>query len=183
MANEMSGGGGSSGVFNNTPPVLVNGQRGDLQQDSSGNLKVTLATLIAGEDLTNLVTAVIQKPVAGQTYAPSLSEPLTLATSNFVKSSPGNVLSFYVTNDNAAVRYFQLHNKTTAPVATNVPLLSFKIPAGTANNPGVLQLGEGFFTPTGTFFSTGIGYAISTTLGTFTNAATASEHITAVQYI
>lgn len=32
------------GVYNATPPTLDNGDRGDLQQDASGNVKTTLAT-------------------------------------------------------------------------------------------------------------------------------------------
>jgi hypothetical protein len=38
--------------YNTTPPVLTNGQRGDMQGDAAANLKTTLATLIAGEDQT-----------------------------------------------------------------------------------------------------------------------------------
>lgn len=44
-----------------TPPVLTNGQHKRLQGDVNGNLKVTLATQLAGEDLTNDVMKVEQR--------------------------------------------------------------------------------------------------------------------------
>lgn len=114
---------------------------------------------------------------------PSLDAQMTQVTKRAVKASAGNMLAAYVTNDNAAVRYFQLHNKATTPAGTDVPLYSFKVPAGTANAPGTLILDNTFFTAAGAYFSTGIGYAISTTFATFTDAATASEHIVAVHFI
>lgn len=48
------GGAGTSTVtYNSTPPVVTNGNSVTLQGDSSGNLLVSLATKIAGEDITN----------------------------------------------------------------------------------------------------------------------------------
>lgn len=49
------------GVFNTTAPTYTNGQLGQLQIDSKGNLSVTQATLIAGEDLNNDLTKVEQR--------------------------------------------------------------------------------------------------------------------------
>lgn len=42
----------TGGKYNSSAPVLTNGQRGDTQLDSGANTMVTLATKIAGEDLT-----------------------------------------------------------------------------------------------------------------------------------
>lgn len=91
------------------------------------------------------------------------------------KAAPGVVKSIYVSNMNAAVRYFQLHNKATDPVNTDVPLFSFPVPAGTATNPGTLILGQDFFTAIGTDFTTGVAWAVSSTNATLT-LATASDH-------
>lgn len=41
------------GEYNSTPPVLLVGKPHPVQLDQSANLKVTLATKISGEDLTN----------------------------------------------------------------------------------------------------------------------------------
>ena len=49
------------GKDNAAAPTLTDGQRGDAQLDSAANVKVTLATRIAGEDLTNDVQKVEQR--------------------------------------------------------------------------------------------------------------------------
>lgn len=171
------------GIYHATPTTRTEGQGGPLETDASGNLKVTLATQLGGENLTDDVMGVQNKPVASSTYSPTLYAPLTQVTKNVIKASAGNVLGIYITNDNAAVRYFQLHNKATAPAAAEVPIRSLKIPAGTANNPGVLILGRDFFGPGGQYLATGIGWAVSTTLATFTDSATNTEHIVNVDYV
>lgn len=171
------------GIYHITPSVRTDGQGGPLETDATGNLKTTLATLLSGEDTTNVLMAVLSKPIPSSTYSPLVYAPLTQVTKANIKNIPGNVLSTYITNDNAAVRYFQLHNKATAPAAADVPVYSFKVPAGTANNPGVLILDNTFWTEAGKNFTLGIGWAISTTFGTFTDSATASEHIPVVHYV
>lgn len=171
------------GKYNSSAPTLTDGQAIVFQLDVNGNLKATLATLLAGEDLMNGLMGTLAKPIAASTYSPSVYTELTQVTKANIKASSGNVLSFDITNDNAAVRYFQLHNKATAPAAADVPIYSFKIPAGTATAPGRLTLGTNFFTEAGKNFGTGIGWAISTTYGTFTDSATASEHIANIHYV
>lgn len=170
------------GKYNSSAPTYDNGDRVETQFDVNGNKKMTLATALAGEDLTNDLIGTIPKPKPVSTYSPSLYSEITQVTSANIKATTGNVLAIYCTNVNAAVRYFQLHNKATAPAAAEVPIYSFPIPAGSATVPSVLILGHEFWTMAGKNFATGIGWAISTTYGTFT-AATASEHIAYVHYI
>lgn len=170
------------GVYNSTPPTLITGQVGELQLDANALLKIREAFVPQYEDNTNLVAATQILPLASATYSPSLYAPLTQVTKKNIKSTQGNVFSIYITNDNAAVRYFQLHDKASDPVATNVPLYSFKIPAGTVNNPGVLILDDAFFGKGGHNFPTGIGWSVSTTLATFTDSATNTEHIVVIHY-
>ncbi len=98
-----------------------------------------------------------------------------------IKATPGIVASLRVTNANAAARYFQLHNKATAPVATDVPQEYWLVPAGTAAAPGVLLL-DGHYLDPALRFDTGIGWAISTTAATFTDAATAGDHTYDLNY-
>lgn len=114
--------------------------------------------------------------------SPTLYTELTQVTKASIKVTAGVVKSIYISNANAALRYFQLHNKATAPVATDVPLISVPIGAGTATNPSAMELGTDFFSDAGISFSTGIGWAISTTYATFTDSATASEHVALVNY-
>lgn len=54
----LSPGGGEVGVFNETPPTLEDGESSAPQLDQNGNLKVTEATLRAGEDISNDVQKV-----------------------------------------------------------------------------------------------------------------------------
>jgi|SRR5882672_9647932 len=120
-------------------------------------------------------------PATGAVYATSTYENDGAATAAFIKASAGNVYSLRVTNANAAVRYIQLHNKATIPLATEVPTLKFLIPGGTAAQPGSVEIDSAYFGPSKNF-PTGIGYAISTTIGTFTDSATANEHTVQVNY-
>lgn len=60
------------------------------------------------------------------------------ATKVVVKATPGNVFAVYVTNVNAAVRWFQFHNKATDPAGAETAQVYFPIPAGSATVPGVL---------------------------------------------
>ena len=92
-----------------------------------------------------------------------------------LSANPCFVTRFVVTNVNAAVRYFNIHDKATAPVATNIPTgqgMSLPIPAGTVNNPGVLSVDLGETHP----LTRGLGWSISTAANVFTDAATPSEH-------
>lgn len=148
------------GVYNTTPPTLDNADRGDLQVDVNGNL----------------LTA------PGAVEVRSFFDAITNDVDISVKASAGYLMSVIVTNENAAVRWLQLHNKATAPANPDAPVMSLPIPAGTANNPGVLTLDSRFFGEGGRTCSTGIAIGISTTEATFTGA-TASEHNISGSYL
>lgn len=73
-----------SGQYNATPPTLTTGTSGFTQMDASANIKETLATKLAGEDLTNDVMK-----VEGQfTYA-----TITTGTTTTIKTGSGVVHS------------------------------------------------------------------------------------------
>lgn len=118
-------------------------------------------------------------PPSVATAASSVYDPVTsVVTAAFIKASAGNIFRVTATNANVAARWLQMHNKATIPLATEVPQRSWEIPAGTANNPGWID--EELSYPEA--FATGIGFAISTTQGTFTDSATAAEHTKRVEY-
>ena len=163
--------------------VLADTNWSQLFTDIAGNLRTTLSTYIAGEDLSNNILAIQPKASANGVNSPTLYTYWAGAvTKNFIKAAPGVVVSAWGTNINAAVRYFQLHNKATAPAAADVPLYSFPVPAGSATAPSTIVLDSAWFTQNGGKFTTGIGWAWSTTLATFTDAATAGDHSIAVNY-
>lgn len=136
------------------------------------------------EDNVNNVVGVIQKPVVASQYSPILSTTaITPATKIAAKNFPGQLLSAYATNANAAVRYLLILNKSSTPAGADVPVLAYPIPAGTAAAPGSIKLGSSDWTENGLSMSNGVSYAISTTAASFTDSATASEHIVNAMYI
>lgn len=153
-----------------------------LQSDVNGNLKDTLATLVAGEDLTNNVLGTLPKPAASSTYSASRFGIFGTDVDLSVKASAGNLFSIVASNINAAVRYLQVHNKASAPSSGNTPVLSLPIPAGSATVPGYLTLGREIFGEGGSYLSTGIAIGISTAEATFT-AATTTDHDFYGEYI
>jgi hypothetical protein len=108
------------------------------------------------------------------------SQDAGAATKANLKASAGRVTAFRVTNANAAIRYFQLHNKATAPAGADVPVLWFLLPAGTAAVPSVTTISSDLLGETGVLLATGVGWAISTTATSFTDSATAAEHATTI---
>jgi len=136
----------------------------------------------AAEDNTNAVIATAKKPVASATYSASPFGTFLTSVAIAVKGSAGNLMSVYVSNINAAVRYLQIHNKATAPANPDVPIWSFPIPAGSATVPGTLELGEDFFGSCGKNLATGIAVGISTTAATYT-AATTTDHCVNGSYV
>ncbi len=170
------------GVYHATQPTFADGQRVDAQFDSRGNLLTSLATGIAGEDVTNNVLGITQKPVLSSAYTVSAAVAFgTVAAAN-LKAIPGIFFGVYATNQNAALRYFQIFNSSGTPAANAVPIWSFPIPAGSGTNPGVLQLPNLFFGMNGFYLNTGVAWGVSTTRATFT-AATPTDHDINIQYL
>lgn len=172
----------TGGKYNSGGITLTDGQRGDTQLDPSGRTVVTLGTLIAGEDPTNNIMGILEIPVSSSTYSPSNYKDNGSVTKANVKATPGNVYSVRVTNANSSARYFQIHNKATAPAAADTASRYWIVPAGSANNPGILELDSKYFAPSWRL-STGIGWAISTTATTFTDSATAGDHTYDINYV
>jgi hypothetical protein len=125
----------------------------------------------------------MQTKSVGSANVSVLNTSFGTATANSVKASNAQLFGFYVTSINASLVYFQLFNKTTAPVNTDVPIYSIPLPAGSATVPSNINLGEAFFGPQGKNFSTGLAWGISSTLATFTDAGTASNYTVHLHYV
>jgi len=98
-------------------------------------------------------------------------ENLGVDASGSIKASPGVVSSLYCQNLNAAVRYVQLFDSSSAPIGGATPRFEWGVPAG----GGEIIVGDDFFQVDGLGFNAGIAWGVSTTKGTFT-AATAADH-------
>jgi hypothetical protein len=75
-------------------------------------------------------------------------------------AAPGTFFQAWVTNTDAALRYFQLHDVAAALVGAEVPAVVVSIPAGESK---LVTLGR-----RGREFTTGITWGMSTTAATFT---------------
>jgi hypothetical protein len=166
------------GRYLTTRPVLTNDTTSEITMDALGSAYVAAGDAPQAEDNSNGVIAIAQKLMSWSTaYNPTLYTNLGAATKANIKATPGIVVSIYGFNANNAVRYLQLHNKATAPAGTDVPLYSFLVYGN-----GSVVIGSDFWTQNGAYFSTGIGFAWSTTYASFTDSATTGDHGFHVHY-
>lgn len=124
-----------------------------------------------------VVSSTLANPAVNANAASRFTNFGANATLN-VKATAGNVFSLTCINKNAlAARYIQLHNTATVPASGAAPIVTFLVPAN-----GQIVIGTDFFTDFGSYFSTGIAFAYSTTPDTYT-AATAGDQTTIIRYI
>ena len=95
-----------------------------------------------------------------------------------VKNTAGTVYSLSCLNLGTETRYLQLFDKTTAPVANDVPIECFAVYA----NGGQLIINSTYFTQNGLALANGISWGMSTTPTLYT-AAAAAETIFTVRYV
>lgn len=143
------------------PDSVDEGDFGALRMTLTRFLKTSLGDLLSGEDQTNNVLQVVEKPLGVSTYTPDLDTSAALEASSVTKASAGVLYGFTASNTNATGHWIQFFNSTTVPVDTTVPVLEFFIP------------GEGtvaYEWPKGRNFATGIAWCISSTNGAKTIA-------------
>jgi hypothetical protein len=80
-----------------------------------------------------------------------------------VTAKPGCLYQFNAINTGATAYYLQIHDKATAPVASDVPIWEMRL-AASGDLPTSFQLA-------GLYFANGIAFAISTTPRLLTLAA------------
>lgn len=106
-------------------------------------------------------------------------------TTGPIKAAAGKIYSLYATNaNNLSVRYLQIFNNTASVASGAVATESYTMPQGTASgaNPYILKLGNEFFGANGSFYNSGIAFAISTVASSYA-PATATEHNIGVHYV
>ena len=97
------------GRYNATAPALVDGQRGDLQLDTVGNLKVYVASLSAGEDLAT------NRQLSENRFSYATS---TLAATTVVKNAPGFLHRMIITGGAAGT--IDLYDNASAGSGTKI---------------------------------------------------------------
>lgn len=88
--------------YNAAPTARTEGQFGNFQASANGGLKVSLEDLIAGEDLTNSVTAMVEKPLSVSTYTLTTDKSAALEASSIAKASAGNMYRCFGVVDKTA---------------------------------------------------------------------------------
>ena len=146
-----------------SPATLTDGQAVSMQADSKGNVRMAEQNSTTAELNTLGVVATAPRPLSGADLTPSIVSAQA-ATGVVIKAAPGVGYKLIYTNGNAAARYIQLHNATSAPADTTVPLLAVAVAAGTSYT---IDLG-----PFGAYFSTGIYACHSTSAFTKTLGST-----------
>lgn len=98
--------------------------------------------------------------------------------SAIAKATPGVLVAVRATNTNAALRYLQVFDRTTALSGGETPIISVPLPA----TSGDVMLDQSFFGDYGLVFPAGIVWGVSTARATYT-AGTAADHQVHVVYV
>jgi hypothetical protein len=155
-----------------------------MRADQHGALLVNNVTAGAGDDYNNQVVATLDKPIASPSYAPlRYQSPGTPVLLKNIKSAAGAVQAINIYNFGAAIAYLQIHNLNTDPSGTSSIAAAWPIPAGSATNPGVLNLTKAQLG--GLLYCTlGVGFAISTTPTGFSQSGlTAANFYEDIAYV
>lgn len=94
-----------------------------------------------------------------------------------LKSSGGTIYAIICSNDNAAVRYFQIFDEPRNPTLNDLPLIAFPV----YSSDGLLIIGQDILGGAGIPLSSGVSWGFSSTRLTYT-AATATDCIASVRW-
>lgn len=108
----------------------------------------------------NLAGYMATAAVAGSSNATSIASSTALEASHVIKASAGRLYSLVITNTKAASQFIQIHNTSSVPADTAVPVYSFYVPAASSVSIAAEDLGD--------YFSTGISVCNSSTAATKT---------------
>lgn len=175
-----------AGVYFTTPPTLTNGQRGNVQLNAEGAVRVAGSTVAMARGTSATVVTIADqnagsRPLAaagllhnGTTLDPAykpntfkrVASSAASGNPDFAKASAGDLMQFWGLCG-ATAAYLQLYNKATAPViGTDTPVLTYPI---LATSKFAESIPNG-----GAYFPTGIAFAFTTDAAGTTGSAAAA---------
>ena len=167
ITNTSFGISGTLPAFASTPTINIG---------TAPNLTITNTafTANAGTNLNTSALAITANQIPAFT-----NSPLNFGAVNqsVLKASAGTVYKAYCHNKSTSTRFFQLHNKATAPINGDAPVESFPVAPSTA-----VMIDSAFWGATGRVCSAGVSWAFSSTESTLT-LATASDQSSSVGYL
>lgn len=138
---------------------------------NTGNVGATTQRVVIASDQTAYNINVANSPTvfatgfasSGSSGAADRVSSTALENSRVIKASAGRLYRLLITNTKTSSQYIQIHNTTTVPADTAVPIFSFPIPASSAVSIDADIMGS--------YFDTGITVCNSSTVATKTIGA------------
>ena len=144
--------------------------------DGQGTVRVDKAVPVA--IVSGSVTTVTANTTETTLVTPSVYNLTTAATTNAasIKATAGTLYNVVATNTSGAAIFLKLYNKASAPtVGTDVPIITFPVPA---NSVLALEMGR-----VGKRFATGIASAVTGAITTADTTAIAAGCLVSIDYI
>lgn len=138
---------------------------------NTGNVGATTQRVVIASDQTAYSVNVANSPIVfAQAYATASSTSSTsrvsstaLEVGHVIKNGAGRLYSLMITSTRTSAQFIQIHNTTSVPADTAVPVYSFYIPAASSISLSAEDIGD--------YFDTGISVCNSSTIATKTVGA------------
>jgi hypothetical protein len=133
----------------------------------------------SGQNIAQDLQKVLQTSFIGNISGEAFYSESGEKTADTISAVECNLLSFYVSNENAAARYLWIFNSPTANATSTANVMGiFPIAAGSATNPSSLTLDRKILGENGVYLKKGLSFGLSSSKVAYLNTGmTASDHV------